>query len=464
MVFRDFAQEIPVRIGTDEEFARVATALKEARFDEETLLSTLKIEKMCDLGSVPLDKVDFTNVSERLKLFIRFFASTGFVPRADVEAALDRATLEAFLSLGILRVGDYGEDQFYSTVFLYPVAGFLIASDRHSYPDGSKFTPSPDIVFPAIYAGTLRFLEIIPKSTAEDALDLCAGSGIGAFVLGRTSVRAVSSDITERATVFARFNIALNHLDNVEAVCGDLYGGVVGKTFDRIVAHPPYVPSLSDTTIWRDGGRTGEALVHRIIEEMPQYLRRGGLFCIVSIGLDTKEGLFEERVRGWLGEARDEFDIIFAYADERTPKQVLSTLAEREQLKPDEIRELAQAFADAGTDKIHYGALVIRRRKETDEQEPWTMRARLSKETKGQDFEWAFAWHDRSLQPNFLDEIKNARPRLAPQLQGQVTYVVHEGTLVPAEYLFDTDRPFELKAQIEASLIPGMMRFDGQHT
>ncbi|HMF57217.1 MAG TPA: methyltransferase [Pyrinomonadaceae bacterium] len=464
MVFRDFAQKIPIRMGTDEEFALVAGALKLAHFDEETLLSILKIERMSDVGSLTLDKIDLSNVSEQLRLLIRLFIFLGLVPRADVERAIDRATLDAFESLGILRCGDYGEDQFYTTILLYPVAGFLIASDRHSNPDFSTFTPSPDIVFPAIYGGTLRFLKVIPRSQAEDVIDLCGGSGIGAFLMGRTARHAVSSDITERATAFVRFNCALNRLDNVEAVCGDLYGGVEGRTFDRITAHPPYVPSLSDTTIWRDGGRTGEALVRRIIEGVPRYLRKGGLFCIVSIGLDTAEGLFEERTRNWMGETSDEFDIIFAYADERAPEQVLRSIAEREQLEPDEVRQLAQAFADAGTLKTHYGVLIMRRREEGAKREPWTMRTRWSEETNGQDVEWAFSWHDRSLQPDFLEEMKGARPRLSPRLQVHVTHVVHEGSLVPAEFVFETDKPFDFKAEFEASMIPVIVRFDGALT
>lgn len=464
MVSPSFAQEIPVRMGTQEEFALVSSTLKRARFDEETLLSTLKMEKMSDLGSVPQDKVDFTDVSPELKLFIRLFVFLGLVPRADVEAALDKETVEAFQSLGILRAGDYGEDEFYATVLLYPIKGFLITSDRHSCPDRSPFTPPPDIVFPGIYAGTLRFLETIPKSPARDALDLCGGSGIGAFVMSRTMEHAVTSDITERATSFARFNIALNGLKNAEAICADLYEGVRGRTFDRITAHPPYVPSLNDTTIWRDGGRTGEALVRRIIEGVPEHLRAGGFFCTATIGLDTEEGLFEERARAWMKDARVEFDIIFAYADERTPEQVLGTLAKNAQLNPDEIRQLAQAFAEAGVRKTHYGALVMRRRAVDSSQEPWTMRTRLSKETKGEDFERAFAWHDRTLRPDFLDEIKCARLHLATRLQVQVTHVIHEGSLVPAEFLFETDRPFELKARFESSMIPVIVRFNGERT
>ena len=38
-------------------------------------------------------------------------------------------------------------------------------------------------VFPAIFGGTLRFLELLPQRHSEAAVDLCSGSGIGAFGL-----------------------------------------------------------------------------------------------------------------------------------------------------------------------------------------------------------------------------------------------------------------------------------------
>src|SRR5947209_2734819 len=129
MVSGSFTLEIPIRIGSDEEFVRVASALKEASFDEETLLRTLKIKKMSEIGTVSIEKLDLTEPSEQLKLFLRLFISLSLVPRDEVEQVLDAETLAAFESLGLLKSGEYGDDQFYSTALLYPVAGFFITSD-----------------------------------------------------------------------------------------------------------------------------------------------------------------------------------------------------------------------------------------------------------------------------------------------------------------------------------------------
>jgi SAM-dependent methyltransferase len=324
---------------------------------------------------------------------------------------------------------------------------------------------SSDTVFPAIYEGTLQFLRLLPVSPAEAALDLCAGTGIGAFVLSRSNKRAVSSDITERATHFAQFNRNLNNLTNVDIVNGDLYGPVTGQTFDRIVAHPPYVPSLTDATLWRDGGTTGERLVKRIVEGIPDYLRPGGILCLTSLGVDTKEGKFEERVRRWLKDSGDEFDIIFAFTDERTPKEILRDLSEREEgLKPDERQKLQDTFDEAGIIRMPKGALAIRRHRPTDRHEAFTLRTRLSAVTDGADIERTFAARPRFLDSNLVKSVAQIRPALAPRLEVTATHVVHEGELVPAKFIFETDKPFTFSVRVDGWMVPLLARFDGKLT
>src|SRR5439155_20466419 len=203
----------------------------------------------------------------------------------DVAGTIDPSELGALEALDLLRPGALGHC--YSPAFVYPVAGFVIASDRHDSPDGSDLVLASDVVFPALDAGTLRFLGVIPRSPARDALDLCAGTGIAALVLSRHVERVVAADITPRAGHFATFNARLNGRTNVEVVQGDLYEAVAGRTFDRIVAHPPYVPALEQARVFRDGGDTGETVLRRIVAELPRYLRPGGALYCVAAGWDA---------------------------------------------------------------------------------------------------------------------------------------------------------------------------------
>ncbi len=456
--------DLPLRIGVPEDFAPVAAALREAAFDEATVCRTLKIPDMSKVGAVEPEKADLASLSDRLALFINLFLFLKFVPRAEVERALDRPTLDAFLKLDLLRIGAPHGERYYAPAFLYPIAGFLIASDLYKSRDNSPFQPPPDVVFPAIYEGTLRFLRVISKGPATAAIDLGTGAGIGALALSRNARHVVASDITTRATHFAEFNRLLNHCENVEVVCGDLYGAVKGRTFDRIVAHPPYMPSLHDTVIWRDGGATGENLVRRIITELPQYLQEGGTFYIVCLGLDTRGGRFEERARRWLGESQDEFDIIFAFGKDVSPRRVAEAVVAKEpDADPSTIGRLERAFEEAGTIRLVYGTLVMRRRAGRDGQ-PWTARTRLSEETEGSDFERAFDWRRQRTRPDFLTRLTDSKPRLAPGLRVKVTHIVLEGTLVPADFILETDKPFLCETRFDGWVIPLIAEFNGERT
>lgn len=457
------SKQFPLHIGSSEDFAAVRDSLRDADLTESTMCRTLNVEQMSDVGGVKFESIDFSKVSTRFRMLFRLFFAQQSVPANEVKEILGASTLDSYTRLGLLR--KLGTDRLYGDVLLYPVAGFFMASDRHTSPDGSAFEAPADIVFPAIFGGTLRFLRLLPKTPADASLDLCAGSGIGAFVLSRVSSSAVSSDVTERATHFARFNCELNGLKNVEAVCGDLYGGVAGRTFDRIVAHPPYVPSLDNATIWRDGGVTGELIGRKIIEGLPDYLRPGGIACIVSLGLDTTEGQFEDRIRGWLADNSDEFDLIFAFTNERTPSELLGDMAKRDtELSEQKLNTLSKAFSEAGILRMPHGAIVLKRHSANYTHAAWTMRAKLSELTDGDDFDRIIAFHTKLSDVAYLKGLADTRPVLAERLQVVATHVVHEGSLVPAEFIFETDKPFDSKGKVDGWMVPLFTQFDGQQT
>jgi hypothetical protein len=251
----------------------------------------------------------------------------------------------------------------------------------------------------------------------------------------------------------------------VEVVCGDLYEAIAGQAFDRIVAHPPYVPSLNIEAIWRDGGETGEVLVRRIVEGLPAHLRADGISCTVSLGLDTNEAQFEDRVRQWLGENAREFDIIFAVADERTPAEALGSLA-RQASGPTaaEIAELGNILDKAAVVGMPYGALIIRRHRANGTRSGWTLRKKLGLATDGRDLEQAFALHDRLSDARFPEHLEAIKPKLSPHLRVRVTHVVSAGSLVPAEFLLEVDRPFIARGAVDGWMLPLVARLDGRTT
>jgi methylase of polypeptide subunit release factors len=472
------AAQFPLRQGSDEHFMRVQSLLKSSDFDEATISSALKISEMSDLSSIKPQEIDLTAAtSDMLALLIRIFLFTETVRREEVENLIDPTTLDSLLALDILRVGKFdlsvghNVESYYSSVFLYPVAGLLIASDRNNNPDGSQFAAPPDIVFPAINGGTLLFLKLIPKSPARQVLDIGSGSGVAALMLSDCAQQVVASDVTARAAHFARFNCLLNRRYNVEVAQGDLYSAVEGQTFDRIVAHPPYVPSLSQTTIFRDGGETGEVLVKRIIEGLPKYLRPGGTYYSLCLGLDTKEARFEERVRTWLGESQDEFDVLFVFADERSPEQLVQDWAKwTNSIGSSDLARWDDIFARTGARSFVYGAVVIHRHRTTLDSESsrpptaMTARTRLGTETRGSHIEWALRWHRLRAQTDSLQKLSHCRPCLATNMRVRTTHVVKDGALVPSDFVFETETPFPIATRLDPWIVPVIAEFNGSYT
>jgi methylase of polypeptide subunit release factors len=454
---------MPLRLGSCDQFARVEESLRAAGFNEAGVCRALKVAEIGDLSRGIPKSIDLSNASPRLALFIRLFMFLESLPRAEVEQGLDQATLNSFLALDLVRPEGDDAEHYCSPIFLYPVAGLLIASDHYKSRDGSAFRPPPDAVLPAIYAGTIRFLRVISRSPAEEVLDLCAGSGVGALMLSRHVKRAVATDITPRAAHFAAFNRMLNRCHNVEIARGDLYDPVAGRTFDRIVAHPPYVPSVRGDLIYRDAGETGEVLVHRTIEGLIQHLRPGGTFYCVTRGLDTKARPFEERARLWLGPSHHEFDVIFAYDSEISPREVIRNIAEKDgSLEPPDIIRLERTFDEMEATRMVYGALVIHRH--AGRSEPWTARTRLSQITDGPGFEWAFRWRRWSTRPGAVEALKRLRPRLSPHLRLVVTHEVQESVLKPTSFTCESDWPFRTTTVVDYGAMSVIAGFNGERT
>jgi 16S rRNA (guanine1207-N2)-methyltransferase len=125
--------------------------------------------------------------------------------------------------------------------------------------------------------GTRLLIETmeIPNDPSVFILDLGCGYGplgITAAKLAPLS-RVLMVDVNERAVQLAQSNIRRNRLANAEAKVSDLYQGVQGCKFHRILSNPPI--------------RAGKKVVHQIFEEALDYLTEDGELWIV---IQNKQG------------------------------------------------------------------------------------------------------------------------------------------------------------------------------
>lgn len=456
------AAPYPIRIGSAEEFARVRDFLKAADFNDLRVCDVLKLGDMSDLGGVLWDEAPLQELEPRLRWCMQTFGRGTPVDIAMSRAVCGEETLAAFLSLGLLRPSKGDANLLVSPVWLYPVDGFVIVSDRHDDPEGGKFVAADDIVFPAIYMGTLRFLKLLPDAHGGDALDLCGGTGVGAMHLARTARTAATADLTERCAFFAEFNARLNGVA-MESLCGDLYGPAQGRQFDVVTVHPPFVPSVGTSMIYRDAGDTGEAITRRVIEGLPAHLRAGGTCMVVCVGRDTHEQRFEERVRDWLGEAAPNCDIAFAMERTMSVEHIVGQVRKRWHDKIEEqTRQLTERLHALGTRQFAYGALFVRRWHEPVPEPP--VRVNLTQKTVAADFDRLFAWRRLHRRSGFLQWLTHARPRFTPEAELNVRHAQQDGRFVPSEVSFIVDRGFHSVLKLDAWVVPVVLQFDGETT
>jgi len=436
--------------------------LQTADYTQPALCAGLKIGNMGDLGRVDWEALGVDALPPALRWCIQVFARGLATEERAARDICGQEVLAAMLRTGLLRPSQKNDGRLVCPVWLYPVEHFLVASDRRDDPDGGVFKPAVDVVFPAIYAGTLRFLELLPETPYAEVLDLCGGSGIGALHLSRTARMCVTADLAERSARFAEFNARLNNIP-MESLCGDLYAPVQGRQFDFISAHPPFVPETADAMIYRDGGETGEAVTRRVVEGLPGHLRRGGTAMVLCVACDREQSTFEQNAREWLGEARDEFDIVFGLEKVLKVGEVVASIGNQGRQAGDEAkRQLLGRLHKVGVKQFVYGALFFRRHGFPPGSPP--VRVRLTPEGGAADFEQLLAWRHFQRRPDMVEWLAAARPKPAQALELTVKYLATEGELQPAEFVFSLESGFAAALRPDAWLGPLVARLNGKQT
>ena len=122
-----------------------------------------------------------------------------------------------------------------------------------------------------------------------DVLDV--GCGTGALSVAAASVRPrtiTAVDVSRRAVLTARLNTLLRGVP-ARVLCGDAFERVAGRTFDLILANPPYVPGVADRPRGRhrawDAGVDGRELLDRLSANVPMLLAPGGTLLVVHSAL-----------------------------------------------------------------------------------------------------------------------------------------------------------------------------------
>ena len=436
-------------IGTPAQFAALREFLADAAYTEVQICK--------DLGLASTEKLDLVTLSESAiervaapgvrNTLLRLFLLGESVSLAEAETQFSGRAWAAMNALGLIEECCGDKSRCFSSVALYPVGDLFIVSDRWSNPDHKPKQSFPDVVYPALTKSTKEFLHFLPTTPCGEYLELCGGSGIAALAASRNAQHAWASDITERSTRFADFNAKLNDLSNVSAVRGDLYAAVQGRTFDRITAHPPYMPVLRPAEIYYDGGEDGEQLTRRILEGLHQHLNPGGRLYCRTLGTDRNEAPFEQRLRSWLGQFESEFDIAVFISKNVDPARFATDLAVRSATGQSEVIQWGALFERLHVKELLTGMVVVQRR--ATKRPVFTIRRSLAPNADSVATERVLRWETEMTNEHSAEKIFALTPIASPRTELLVRHRMEGGEFAAKDFTLRSDYPFLMDCQIQ---------------
>jgi methylase of polypeptide subunit release factors len=451
----------PLRLEHEGVFATMRSILRDASFEEDEICRRLDIASLDRFRALRDGRPDVAP-RDALDVLIRLFLDNEPLGWSEANALLPHGALETMRALGLIRDHRTDPGRAVSNVLLYPTESLYIASDVAVLPDGDG-ERWWDLVYAAITTNTRNFLLTMPRRPCAAFLDLCSGTGVAALAAGSTfAEHAWAIDVADRSTEFARFNARLNAVGNVTALSGDLYAPVAGLTFDRIVAHPPYVPSREMRLVYRDGGSDGEGVTRRIIAGLPEHLRPGGDFHCTCTATDRKDAPLEQRLRGMLGDAAIDFDIAVVVTNEFDPTEYYVRLAIAGRGTWPEAEEWHHHFAQLGVTKMVYATIAIVRHERPHA--PFTVRRRAGSATGATELSRLVRAAEESASSEALDRLLDSRPVLQPHVSLKSEHGREDGEWAMRSCALATEVPFDVGLPCPPAMLPLVGRMNGTRT
>jgi SAM-dependent methyltransferase len=440
--------QFPIRLGTSDQFACARELLRRANFTGAGIAPLVDIHDLADPETKTAKTKSIPEPAGVSALLIQLFLDGFYIRAETARRLLSAAELAALFALGLVIEKTHDNSLLCSLVKLYPLDPVYIVCDRWSNPDGSPFRSFPEILYPPVGPNTKLFLELIPDSPCESFLDLCSGTGVaGLIAASRNAQHAWAFDITERCAHFAEFSRRLNAIENFSTGTGDLYAPAGEQTFDRIVAHPPYVPVLEPKWVFYGGGEDGEQVTRRIVAGLPRHLRPGGaLHCLAMVTEREGEPL-EQRVRQWLGGAGNEFDVAVVARRSMDPGEfAVGTVLKSAGTLSDTLKFKA-LFRELKVTALTYAMIMVQRR--ASERQTFTVRRQAGPKTSRAEYEWLLGWETAAAESSSSDLVLQSRLKASPRCQMLALNRIRDGDWVAAGYKLQIDYPFDMEMQME---------------
>lgn len=449
---------------TPEQFAALREFFVRAGFTEGALRERLSVPagKELDLAGLSARPLLRPRLGDSLDGLIRLFVAGDSLPVAEMASCFPAEVRETFHQARVVLADPDDANRCVASVALYPVRDLFIASDRWSNPDHSPRQMFPDIVYPALTRSARQFIDYTSYEPCEDFLELCAGTAPAALLAGRFATHVWAIDIAERSIEFARFNAALNGVHNVNFAQGDLYQPVGDRTFDRIAAHPPYVPVLQPAEIFYGGGEVGEEITKRIISELPEKLKRGGRLYCRTLGTEGSGRSFEQRIRQWLGERHLEFDVALFALQTLEPRKFALTETLNKNGGREQFADWERLFLKNDVQAFVTGIVIVQRVREP--RPVFTIRRTIHSGTPASALEWAMRWEGEMQTDGATERLLQSKLVASPGVEILVRHVLRDGEISPENFTLSIETPFATDCKVQAWMAALLPRCEGKTT
>jgi len=450
----------PIRLGTPEEFHSLREELPRLGFVQENMEGNFYLRHISEAEFDVQAKAP--EAPPAFGTLAALFLQGKSVETERVRQAVGDRSFALLKSLGLIEP-HAASRRCIATVAMYATHGLYIVSDRWCGVDGQPFQPPVDVVYPAILGTTRGFLTMIPAAPCERFLELCAGTGIAAFLAARNGAKhAYAFDIAARSVHFAEFNRRLNELDNVTINEGDLYSPAADRTFDRIVAHPPYVPVLQPKYVFYDGGQDGEHITRRIIEELPAHLEDRGLLVCVSLGSDRVDDPFERRVRSFLGACHEEFDIALFVRSEMEPATQALNDVVRGRGNVEQVQIWREVLQKLKIVSFVFGGIFIYRHGE--KRKGYTIRRTMAEKAGLPEIKKLMEWERQVARGEDMAILQRSRLSATVECRLTANYTLRERHWTPESQKLFTDAPFKMQLEAPEWTLQLLSECDGTRT
>lgn len=447
---------------TSEQFATLREHFLRTGFTEESLRQQLDVQpgKELDLPVLSGRPPVKPKAGDSLDALIYLFVVGEALPTAEAKSFFPASVWATLTETHLVLTDPADADRCIASVALYPIRDLLIASDRWSNPDHTPREMFPDIVYPALTKSAKQFIDFTSYEACDDFLELCAGTAPAALLASRSAKNIWATDIAERSIDFAKFNAALNGIHNVTFALGDLYQPVEGRTFDRIAAHPPYVPVLKPAEIFYGGGEVGEEIIQRIVAGLPGKLKSGGRFYCRTMGTERPGQAFENRVREWLGATHAGYDVAFFILQSFEPRQFALEETMAKNGGREQYGQWEKLFTKYNVCGLVLGIVIVQRI--IGQRPAFTVRRTIRSSTPPAALEWAMNWETEMQKEGATERLLQVKPLHAPGMEIVVRYILRDDEISQESFTLSIDQPFATDCKVQPWMAALLPRCDGK--